>query len=298
MNYILYNPKANNENNDLKIITGGVDPAEAGYKKINLLDIEANVHAFCENLTERDRVMICGGDGTLHHFANNTYGVEFPCPVFALRSGTGNDFLTDIGELDSQHLVDIRPYLRDLPVVAVNGEKRRFINGVGLGVDGAVCRGVDEYKAKNNKKKANYTVIALKELGFRYQRPNAKITVDGVEYAYTRVWAMSTMKGRYYGGGMAIAPKQDRNSGKVSVMAMHGGSRLKTLGVFTGVSKGKHVKHTEMVDILEGYDITVEFDSPTDMQIDGEVITGVTSYTVHCEKATVEKESDKQSVTV
>ena len=39
-----------------------------------------------------------------------------------------------------------------------------------------------------------------------------------------------------------------------------------------------------MVEIFEGYDVRVEFDAPCDMQIDGEVYTDVTSYTVKCPK--------------
>lgn len=282
MNYILYNPKANNESNDLNIIHIGDDSEKLAVEKINLIDLD--VPAFCETLRESDRVLVCGGDGTLHHLANNSYGVDFPCEVCVMRSGTGNDFLNDIGQMDSKKLIDIRPYLKDLPLVTVNGESRRFINGAGLGVDGAVCHGVEEYKAKHRNKKANYTLIALKELGFNYRRPSAKVTVDGVEHEYTEVWAVSTMKGKYYGGGMMISPDQDRDSGKISVMAMHGGSRLKTLGVFTKVKKGEHIKHTEMVEILEGYDVKVEFDAPCDMQIDGEVVVGVTEYRVSCER--------------
>ena len=286
MNYILYNPKANNENNDLNIITVGNGSESIPVEKINLIDLD--VPAFCERLCENDRVLICGGDGTLHHFANNSYGVDFPCAVCVMRSGTGNDFLNDIGQLDSEKLIDIRPFLKNLPTVEVNGVKRRFINGVGLGVDGAVCHGVEEYKKAHPNKKANYTVIALKELGFNYKRPSGKVIVDGVEYEYTDIWAVSTMKGKYYGGGMMISPSQDRESGQVSVMAMHGGSRVKTLAVFTKVKKGEHVKHTEMVEIYEGYEVRVTFDAPCDLQIDGEVVTGVTEYTVRCEGCPIE----------
>lgn len=297
MNYILYNPKANNENNDLNIIHGAEKLESLGVSKINLLELD--VAEFCAKLTEKDRVLVCGGDGTLHHFANNAYGLEFPCPVCAMRSGTGNDFLNDIGQLDSEKQIDIRKYLKDLPLVTVNGESRRFINGAGLGVDGAVCRGVEEYKKSHPNKKANYTVIALKELGYKYKRPSAKVTVDGVEHEYTDVWAVSTMKGKFYGGGMMIAPAQNRESGKVSVMAMHSGSRVKTLAVFTKVKKGEHVKHTEMIDIFEGYDVRIEFDAPCDLQIDGEVVTDVMGYTVQCANIPdAAKEAKAEEVTV
>ena len=90
------------------------------------------------------------------------------------------------------------------------------------------------------------------------------------------------MKGKYFGGGMMIAPGQDRESGKISVMAMHGGSRAKTLGVFLKVFKGTHIKHTEMVEIFEGYEMTAEFSSPCSLQIDGEVYNDVLTYSVRC----------------
>lgn len=298
MNYILYNPKANNENNDLNIIPGTEELERLGVKKIDLITLD--VPAFCESLREHDRVLICGGDGTLHHFANNVYGMEFPCPVYAFRSGTGNDFLNDIGQTDNERQIDIRPYLKDLPKVFVNGHVRRCINGAGLGVDGAVCRGVEEFKSKTDKKKANYTIIALKELLFNYKRPNAKVTVDGVTHEYTKTWAVSAMKGRYFGGGMMIAPTQDRTTGKISVMAMHGGSRAKTLGVFLKIFKGTHVKHTEMIDIFEGYDVQVEFSEPCSMQIDGEVYNDVLTYSVSCERPDNMEtdETEKEEITV
>ncbi|MBE6685042.1 MAG: diacylglycerol kinase family protein [Ruminococcaceae bacterium] len=280
MNYILYNPKANNENNDLNLVPGAEELEKRGVKKVSLIGLD--VPAFCQSLSADDRVLICGGDGTLHHFANNAYGLEFPCSVCALRSGTGNDFLNDIGQQGSENLIDIREYLKNLPEVEIKGEKRRCLNGVGLGVDGAVCHGVEEFKARTNKKKANYTTIALEQLLGKYKRPTGRVTVDGVTHEYKDLWAICTMKGKYFGGGMMIAPGQNRESGKISVMAMHGCTRLKTLTVFLKVFKGNHVKHTEMVEIFEGYDVTVEFDEPRDLQIDGEVYTDVSTYTVRC----------------
>ena len=282
MNYILYNPKSNNENNDLNIVHGADKLEDIGVCKINWLEID--IKEFLGKLCEDDRVMICGGDGTLHYFANNTYGFDLPCPVYALRSGKGNDFLNDIGQTDNENLIDIREHLKNLPEVEVKGEKRRFINGVGLGIDGRVCVEVDKAKKKTNKK-VSYTPISLRLLAFDYKRPNAKVTVDGVTHEYTKMWMAGTMKGRYFGGGMKVAPQQDRTDGKISVMAMHGASRVKTLAVFTKVFKGNHVKHTEMIDIFEGDVIEVEFETPSDMQIDGEIVTDVKSYIVRSSAA-------------
>ena len=276
MNYFLYNPKSNNDNNELNIITEDGDKRQVAMK-ICLLDLDIN--HFASQLCDSDRVFICGGDGTLHHFANNSYGIEFPCPLYVIRSGTGNDFLNDIGQKDNTDLVDIREYLKDLPESEINGEiTRKFINGVGFGLDGEVCRGVEEFKKKNPKKKANYSMVALKLLMLTYKRPNGRVTVDGVTHEYNDIWAVSTMKGKYYGGGLMIAPTQERSSGKLSVMIMYGGTRTKALTLFAGLGKGSHIKCKKIVEIVEGDDILVEFDSPSALQIDGEVYLDVTKY--------------------
>ncbi len=88
------------------------------------------------------------------------------------------------------------------------------------------------------------------------------------------------MVGRHYGGGMIPTPAQQRGSGVVSLMVLHGSRKLKTLMVFPSIFKGEHVSHTEMVSVATGRDITVALDRPVALQIDGETIPGVTGYHV------------------
>ena len=94
--------------------------------------------------------------------------------------------------------------------------------------------------------------------------------------------AGTTMNGRHYGGGMIPTPDQKRNNEDktVSLMVLYGSGKLKRLCVFPSIFKGEHVKHTEMVDVFSGHEITVEFNRPVALQIDGETILGVTEYTV------------------
>ena len=81
---------------------------------------------------------------------------------------------------------------------------------------------------------------------------------------------------------MMTAPNQIRNNpdGTLSVVIMYGSGKLKTLMVFPSIFKGEHISHTEMVEVLTGRDITVHFDAPTALQIDGETIKNVTEYSV------------------
>ncbi len=292
MNYILFNPKSNSENNDLNIIPGKEELERRGAKQISLLDI--NMREFFKTLSENDKVFVCGGDGTLHHFANNSHGLTLPCPIYAIRSGTGNDFLTDLGQMRDSELVDIREYISSLPEVEVDGNHRYFINGVGMGIDGAVCVGVEEYKARTGKK-ANYTLIALEQLLYKFKRPSASVTIDGVTHSYKDVWMICGMHGRYEGGGMMIAPTQDRRSGKLSLMVMHGGSKAKILTIFLGIFKGKHIKHKEIVEIFECDEATVTFETPVDFQSDGETKAAQLTYTVRSANAVKAAEAEKQN---
>ena len=75
-------------------------------------------------------------------------------------------------------------------------------------------------------------------------------------------------------------PGQKRENGTVSTMLYYGKGRLKSLIVFPSIFMGEHVKHTDMVEVITGKEVTVKFDQPTSLQIDGETIVGVTEYFV------------------
>lgn len=130
-------------------------------------------------------------------------------------------------------------------------------------------------------KQPNYTSIAITGLLFHFKPVNATITVDGVEHSFKKVWLAPTMLGGHYGGGMLPTPDQKRDNpeGKLSVMVFHGSGKLKTLMIFPSIFKGEHVKKEKHVTILTGKEITVRFDRPTALQVDGETVLGVSEYT-------------------
>lgn len=47
---------------------------------------------FISDLMPEDSLILCGGDGTLNRFFNDTEGVEIPCEILYYPVGTGNDF--------------------------------------------------------------------------------------------------------------------------------------------------------------------------------------------------------------
>lgn len=278
---VLYNPLANNMRGAQ---TSSQIKQELKRDDITFVDITQikNINDFILSSSDNELV-IAGGDGTLNRFVN-----DFECwdskdiSIYYYPAGSGNDFMRDVEANRGENgLIKLNDYAKQLPTVTVKGREYRFINGIGFGIDGYCAQVGDELRAKSDKP-INYTRIAIKGLLYAYHPVNAKVTVDGVAHTYKKVWLAPTMNGRYYGGGMNVAPMQDRLASvkRVSTVIIHNSGKLKTLCVFPSIFKGEHIKHTDIVDVLSGNNVTVEFDRPCALQIDGETITDVTTYSV------------------
>ncbi|MBO5240593.1 MAG: diacylglycerol kinase family protein [Clostridia bacterium] len=274
--YILYNPLAGNGSGRLQ----AKQLAERfGGDNLVLCDVREieNYGDFFAQLDQALDVIVCGGDGTLNRFVNDIRGLKIENPLYYFACGSGNDFLRDV-EHDNG-LVSLAPYLENLPTVSVQGKEYAFLNGVGYGIDGYCCEVGDKLRMQKPGEAINYTSIAIKGLLFHYKPVDATVIVDGKEYRFKKVWLAPTMNGRYYGGGMLPAPDQRRQDAKLSLMLFHGSGKLKTLLIFPSIFKGEHVKKVKNVTVLSGNEITVRYDEPRALQIDGETIVNVSEYT-------------------
>ncbi|MBR5473318.1 MAG: diacylglycerol kinase family protein [Clostridia bacterium] len=281
--YVLYNTKAgsNTTPESIKALQSSF------YSQLEFIDVTQieDYASFVSKLDAEDFIIIAGGDGTLNRFANETYDIDIKNEILYFPNGTGNDFATDLGYTRECKPFAVNEHLKNLPTVTVNGNDYHFINGVGYGIDGYCCEVGDKMKASGSTK-VNYTAIAIKGLLFYFKPVKATITVDGKKYDYKNVWLVPTMNGRYYGGGMIPTPAQSRanQDGILSTLVFRGASKIKTLMIFPSIFKGEHIKHEKAVTILTGHEITVEFDRPCALQIDGETILNVTSYTATSNK--------------
>lgn len=283
MTIVLYNPLANNgrgKENAAKL-------AEVLDEQITFKDIR---DAKISDFSPEDKLIVCGGDGTLSRLVNRVGDTDREIYYYAV--GSGNDFTRDIGE---NGVILLNPYLKKLPTVEVKGKKYKVLNGVGYGIDGYCCEVGDKMRVKNYGKDINYSSIAIKGLLFHFKPTNAVVTVDGKEYKFKKVWLAPTMNGRYYGGGMCVAPAQDRLNPerKLTCVVMYGSNKFKTLMVFPSIFKGEHIKHKEMVEVLTGHTIEVKFDRPTALQVDGETISDVESYIIRSAGVAEEKKAAK-----
>lgn len=274
--YVIYNPLANNGRSAQAV----EDVAKSLKDECVLCDMTQGYSNVIDEMQDDDALIICGGDGTLNRFVNEIEVDEIRGDIMYFACGSGNDFAHDISLERDAAPVSIKKYLLGLPEVEVNGKSYKFINAIGFGIDGYCCEEGDRQREAYPGKKVDYTAIAIKGLLGKYKPRNAKVTVDGEVREYKKVWIAPAMHGRYYGGGMIAAPARNReDSEKLSLVVWHGSNKLKTLMTFPSIFKGEHIKETKYIDVIEGREITVEFDKPCALQVDGETILGVTSYT-------------------
>lgn len=272
MTYILYNPFANKGKG-----LAGTEQVMAAYAEeapevIDLTKIDAK--AFLGGLAAADRVILCGGDGTINRLINHLGGECPDVPIYLWRFGTGNDFLHDVAADADIQTVRLNDYIRNLPSVEAGGERIWFVNGCSGGVDALVC------EKMNRDKKSNYVTTAIRSFFRDFKTTTARITVDGEAREYDRVWMAGAMNGRYQGGGMRFAPDQDRQSDRLCSYVWHGTNPVGTLLHFPSIIKGSHGKYTKYFEMRFGKEVTVEFGDPQALQFDGETITGVTKFTI------------------
>ena len=274
--YVLFNPLAGKGKNEDKI-----KKLPCLIKdEIRFFDItkEETYDTAIPSMAKDDYIVVCGGDGTLNRFVNKID--TFENEVYFYPLGSGNDFARDIGKDKTGEPFLITEYIRNLPTVTINGtDTYRFVNGVGYGIDGYCCMVGNDNRKKN--KKVNYILIALKGFAGGYTPADAKVTIDGKTFEYKKVWLTPTMMGRFFGGGMKVTPCQDRRSETLSTLVFHDAGKLYALWRFLSVFSGKHIKYKKKIKVFTGRNISVEFSNPSALQIDGETILNVKSYSAN-----------------
>jgi len=163
-------------------------------------------------------IVCVGGDGTLSEvvpaMANSGK------TLYIVPCGTGNDFARAFG----LPLDPIRAFQAQLDgeeakidCGSVNG--RAFMNVSGSGFDVEVLRKTEELKKVYPGEKA-YTKAVLAVLS-SYQAFEADVSIDGGDFFKKRCTIIEVANGRYFGGGMLVAPGSDYRDGLFDVVTVN-----------------------------------------------------------------------------
>ena len=198
-------------------------------------------------------VVAVGGDGTVNEVVNGFFDngeAVAERPVLGLLpSGTGGDYRKTwnlgVGVDDAI----LRLGGRNTKTVdagrvdwTVNGTShaRYFANIASIGLGGAVSRQANE-QSKILGGKASFFLASARVL-LSYNNKDVVITTDGGAPRNSKVTIAAFSIGRFFGGGMMVAPNADPCDGKFDVVAIEGASRFQMI-TMTSVYKGEHLDH-------------------------------------------------------
>ena len=236
-----------------------------------LTDRKIDSHVFTEKewddrFYDFDQVWIVGGDGTVNYFVNQFDSIKSPLCIFS--GGTGNDFhallygKTTVEE-QIEHVLQSTPK----PIDAGKSNTRYFLNGVGIGFDGAVAKslqGVNKWGGKTS-----FMIAVLKHIFFykeqHYTISSAEKTTAG------KFMIISIANGTRYGGGFFVAPLAKPDDGLFDAVLAKPLSIFKRLKYLPVIEKGNHLG-LPFIDYYNTQKITVKSNQPIQSHLDGEYL--------------------------
>ncbi len=187
-------------------------------------------------LEDFSEVWIIGGDGTLNYFVNQYRGIQLPLSIFGC--GTGNDFHWMLyGKITVEEQVEqvLKGGQQKIDAGVCNG--KFFLNGVGIGFDGAVVK--DLLGKKKMPGKASYLVTIFKNI-LGYKEKHCTINLAG-QVLQQDCFMISIANGKRFGGGFYVAPNALINDGLLDVNIVSKIAPLNRIRYLPVIEKGKHL---------------------------------------------------------
>ncbi len=169
-----------------------------------------------------DYIIAVGGDGTINEIANGIMQSKIEKkPILGIyKCGTGDDFIKSLSNRDLKDaFVDIK--IREIDILKItftdknNNQQCRYSVNIGeIGVGGLTVKIVNGSK-KRLGSALTFFAGALKAF-IKYNPNNVKITGDDFNYS-GKITAVVFANGKYFGGGMCIAPDAILDDGYMNI---------------------------------------------------------------------------------
>ncbi len=183
--------------------------------------------------------------------------------------GSANDYAHSLG-LDSDwwlrpdNAIAVRPV--DVGLVRSGSRSRHFINGLGLGFNGAVT--LESRKIKRLQGLALYGLALLRALCFDFTHPRMSIRLDGDVARSARPWRSSLLLPRE--GNFVIAPDAVLDDGWFDYVHAGPLSRLDLLGFVPGLIVGRLPKTHAKVRFGRCRSVALSSETALTVHVDGE----------------------------
>jgi diacylglycerol kinase (ATP) len=215
-----------------------------------------------------DRVIICGGDGSLN-LAVREYDLG-RIPMALLPFGSGDDFANVCGiprSLRKACDVALEGQIREVDVALANG--KRYMGVAGLGFDSEV----NEYANQNGRYLSGSLVYlyAIFRVLPKFKPHRVRIST-GNGTREEEIMFAAVGNSRQYGGGIRITPDARIDDHLLDVCIVHRTSIGQLLTTLPRAYNGSHVRKP-FVETGRGLEFRFEADEPLKVFGDGEHLT-------------------------
>ncbi|MBQ4323841.1 MAG: diacylglycerol kinase family lipid kinase [Clostridia bacterium] len=219
-------------------------------------------------------IFAVGGDGTVNEVMNGLVGSDNTLCI--LPAGSGNDFVRTLYKDIPKKKRTVKGILERIETLkpkkidcsSANGSY--FMNIASVGFDAEVVRNSERYENIPGLRKLSY-IISIFYTIFHYRGIDLKGEIDGIPFEQKSL-LLCVANGKYYGGGVKIAPEAEFDDGKLDAYLIESVSPMRFLSVLPKLAAGTHtklrfVKHFKADKVtLQGENLTLNLDgelSPT-----------------------------------
>ena len=212
-----------------------------------------------------DVLVVAGGDGSLSDVINAIDTKQRPIAYIPL--GSGNAMAQAIAVRGS--IADVATRIKEArihPFDLIRCDERRMAYMVSIGLESAVIKKRDQYKAQGTSGFKAYLMAFLTAYLRDIKGVNARIEINGRSYEKSSLLSIMIMKQPYYGYGLKVMPGARLDDQKLHVRALHTGLILPVVGGVTSLTVGNRVGFYRT-----GERVSVSMERPLLMQTDGDV---------------------------
>ncbi|HSN88806.1 MAG TPA: diacylglycerol kinase family protein, partial [Thermoanaerobaculia bacterium] len=185
-----------------------------------------------------ERLLVAGGDGTMHHAAQGLAGTS--CALGVIPLGTGNDLAATLGvppDMDAAVKRALDGEVRSIDLARVG--ETYCVGYAGVGFDSEVTRFANGVKILRGPLVYFYSVIHTL---VTFEPPWMKVVYDGGTFEGRVMFTVVNNLPRF-GGGMRIAPDARIDDGLLDLVIVREIPKATLLSVFPKVYGGTHVGH-------------------------------------------------------
>ncbi len=232
-------------------------------------------------------IVSVGGDGTANEVANGIVSSDGAtaknCKLAVVPCGTGSDFCRTLGFAADPSIAISRIAKRSTRAIDVGVASycsndgalasRAFLNIASFGLSGMISRNVGTAtRLPLLPIRLRYLIETFRSLS-SYRPVDVRVSVDE-QVIEGKVMFVAIANGRYFGGGMMVAPDADLRDGLLDVIVLRAISRTRLARKISLVYRGAHLKLPE-IEVIRGSRIIVEALGDTDktgvfVETDGE----------------------------